>query len=287
MDFTGNHKVFSFLNCFYTKKKRYINMPDNHIPILHQLISNRLMARFGPDRQSLSRVRVLDLGCGRGQQLVYMNGLGFQMSGCDIRRNDVEATLAALNGAESPFTDVRLSKSTTELPFETGRFHGVYANGVFEHCAEMPPLIGEISRVLIPGGVFITAFPLRSVILEPHLKLPIVHWFKKGRMQRLLIRILSHLCNPERNCQSIERYLENDVFYWTSGQIQQILNRHFEQTNSLANEYLRLAEKQVNRNLLLRLGLTITAKPFISPILEHFVCRYWTYVVEARNPIKK
>jgi SAM-dependent methyltransferase len=245
------------------------------------------MERFGLGTQSLSKIRVLDLGCGTGDQIVYMNRLGFQMSGCDISRDFVESTIATLNAADATTTDVRLSKAPTELPFETARFHAVYANGVFEHCAEMPSLIAETSRVLIPGGVFLTAFPLRSIVMEPHLRLPFVHWFAKGPAQRLVIRTMSRLFHPERNCQSIERYLQNDVFYWTSGQARQILNSHFEETNSLAKEYLRVANNQMNRNFVLRSALAATAAPLLSSILEHLLSWQWTYIVEASNPIKR
>jgi len=262
-------------------------MIETQEPILHQLIATRLKERFGLGNQSLSKVRVLDLGCGTGEQIVYMTRLGFQMSGCEINRNSFESTLTALQGADTPATEVRLSKVPTEVPFETDRFHAVYANGVFEHSAEMPALIAEIARVLIPNGIFLTAFPLRSVIMEPHLRLPFVHWFAKGQRQRLVIRTLSHLFGPGWSLQGMERYLQNDVFYWTSGQVQQILHRHFEETNSLAKEYLGVAKNQMNRSPMLRLALVATTAPLLSSILEYLVSWQWTYIVEANNPIKK
>jgi SAM-dependent methyltransferase len=262
-------------------------MTDEPIPVLHQVFAIRLIERFGQGNQSLSKIRVLDLGCGPGDQMIYMNRLGFQMSGCDISTDHVESSLAALNAANATTTDVRLSRAPTELPFETDRFHAVYANGVFEHCAEMPSLIPEISRVLIPGGVFLAAFPLRSVVVEPHLWLPFVHWFARGRTQRLLIRTMGHFSPSGRNCQSIERYLQNDVFYWTSAQVHQILSRHFEETHNLAKEYLMVVRKQMNQNRVLRLPLAATAVPFLSSILEYLMSWQWTYIFEASNPIKR
>ena len=262
-------------------------MIEGHIPALYQLFSSRLLERFGLGHQSPAKIRVLDLGCGTGEQLVYMTRLGFQMSGCDICRYSFASTLRAVKAADAPTTEVRLSSVPTEVPFETDRFHAVYANGVFEHCPEMPLLIAEISRVLIPNGVFLAGFPLRSVIMEPHLRLPFVHWFAKGWMQRLWIRTMSHVFHPERDCQSIERYLQNDVFYWTSVQVRQILHRHFEETHSLAKEYLRVAKNQMNRSPMLRLALAATAAPLLSSISEHLVSSQWTYIVEASNPTKR
>ncbi|HMS83337.1 MAG TPA: class I SAM-dependent methyltransferase [Nitrospira sp.] len=262
-------------------------MEDAHVPILHQLFATHLMKKFVTGSQSLSQVSVLDLGCGRGEQLAYMKRLGFQMSGCDIRKDYVESTISGLDGLDYTNTDIRLSKSSSELPFESGQFHAVYANAVFEHSAEMPPLIGEISRVLAPGGIFLTAFPLRSVVVEPHLKLPFVHWFSIGRSQRLLIRVLANLCHHQRSCQSIERYLRDEVFYWTSAQVRQILHRHFESINSLAKEYLMIAKSQENRSLSLRVGLSATKVQLISSILESLLSSQWTCIVEASNPLKR
>jgi SAM-dependent methyltransferase len=262
-------------------------MTKTHLPILHQLFSSRLVERFGLEKHTLSRTQVLDLGCGKGEQMVYMKGLGFQMSGCDVMSDRLEAARSALAGPEGPSVDVRLSKVATELPFETGRFHAVYSNGVFEHCAELPTLFAEVWRVLAPGGVFLAAFPLRSVVVEPHLGLPFVHWFSKGRMQRFVIRTMSSLFHgrTDMNCQNIERYLQNEVFYWTSAQVKQILDRHFEQRNSLAKGYLRVAQSQKNRNPAFRIALAITAVPPVSSIIEQLVSWQWMYIVEARKPL--
>jgi SAM-dependent methyltransferase len=262
-------------------------MIERQEPLTHQLIAARLKERFDLGNQSLSKVRVLDLGCGTGEQIVYMTRLGFQMSGCEIDRNSFESTLTALKAVDASAPDVRLSKAPTEVPFESDLFHAVYANGVFEHSAEMPALIAEIARVLIPNGIFITAFPLRSVIMEPHLRLPFVHWFPKGQRQRLLIRTMSHFFGLGWSLQGMERYLQNEVFYWTSGQARQIFHRHFEETNSLAKEYLVLAKNQVNRSPMVRLAMVATEAPLLSSILEHLVSWQWTYIVEANKPIKK
>jgi SAM-dependent methyltransferase len=260
-------------------------MMDSHIPIIHELFAAQLMERFSSVKLSLNQAQVLDLGCGRGEQIVYMKGLGFQMSGCDINSDNLKIACSALQGLDGTSSDVRVSKVASELPFETGRFHAVYANGVFEHCAELPALCAEVSRVLVPGGIFLAAFPLRSVIMEPHLGLPFVHWFSKGRTQRLIIRTMSHFFHrTDRDCQSIERYLQNEVFYWTSAQVQQILHRHFDQAKNLAKDYVKVAKNQANRNAAFRFALTATAVPPISSILEHLVSWQWTYVVEARKP---
>jgi len=103
-------------------------------------------------------------------------------------------------------------------------------------------------------------------------------------MIRTMLRLFPG--RTERDCQSIERYLQNDVFYWTSVQVRQILNRHFEQTNSLAKGYLQVAKNQTNRNLAFRLALAATVVPLVSSVLEGLVSRQWTYIVEASKSLE-
>jgi hypothetical protein len=75
--------------------------------------------------------------------------------------------------------------------------------------------------------------------------------------------------------------LQNEVFYWTFAQVQQIFYRHFEQVNSLAKGYLRVAKNQRKLSPILRLALSATSVKPISLIIEHLVSRQWVYIVEA------
>lgn len=91
---------------------------------------------------------VMDLGCGDGSSATL-----FRSALPDVRWVGVDiAESATVRGvhAESVviFDGVR-------LPFADDSFPLVYTNQVFEHVRHPQALLGEIRRVLAPGGVFI------------------------------------------------------------------------------------------------------------------------------------
>jgi len=88
--------------------------------------------------------RILDLGCGKGRFGRRLAARGAQVVGLDAS----QGMLAEACGIE------RVRGSARRLPFRGGIFHGVMAVELFEH---LPPaawnqVLGEIARVLIPGG---------------------------------------------------------------------------------------------------------------------------------------
>lgn len=67
------------------------------------------------------------------------------------------------------------------LPFSTGSFDFIQTHHVIEH---VPPetwetYISELQRVLKPKGVCLISFPQWHHPLEPHYKLPFLHWLPK------------------------------------------------------------------------------------------------------------
>lgn len=93
------------------------------------------------------RGTVLDVGCGIGDLLRYRPGT----IGTDISSRTVEA-------CRNQGLEVHLMVPD-QLPFSSGRFEGVVLDNVLEHLAEPAPLLGEIHRVLVPGGTFIVGVP--------------------------------------------------------------------------------------------------------------------------------
>jgi SAM-dependent methyltransferase len=96
--------------------------------------------------------RVLDLGCGRGglvEQLEHPLG---QVVGVDP---DVVSLWEHRLAGELPLA----AALSGELPFVDGRFDMVFASWVLEHVAEPKKVLGEVGRVLRPGGVFVFITP--------------------------------------------------------------------------------------------------------------------------------
>ncbi len=106
------------------------------------------------------RDRVLDLGCGRGR---HVHGLAARKNiravGLDLSFEDVLATRTGIvpPGHAQPFDlcvgDVR------RLPFGDGAFDVVICAEVLEHIRDYRVALGEIGRVLKPGGRLAVSVP--------------------------------------------------------------------------------------------------------------------------------
>jgi SAM-dependent methyltransferase len=68
------------------------------------------------------------------------------------------------------------------LPFADGEFDVVLSNHVIEHVGgrgEQARHLGEISRLLAPGGQAYLASPSRWQVVEPHFRLPFLSWIPR------------------------------------------------------------------------------------------------------------
>ena len=112
---------------------------------------------FVPERIPLFRSaigtgkRVLDLGCRSGALTRHFLE-GNSVVGLDV--DPVALEKAAALGIEPVQADVE-----SQLPFDGGSFDAVVAGELLEHLQFPDALVGEIRRVLRPGGVFVGSVP--------------------------------------------------------------------------------------------------------------------------------
>lgn len=117
----------------------------------------------------VGRGRSLDLGCGTGVITVRLVERGFDVSGVDhspdmlaIAEQKIERTRAT-GRHELQTADVR------DLPFPADEFDCVTCQGLLHHLEDIRPCVGELVRVLKPGGFFyvsepcVNATPLKRV----------------------------------------------------------------------------------------------------------------------------
>jgi len=94
----------------------------------------------------------LDVGCGDGHFAAAC--LGRQLE-AGIDPNPESATEAARSGAYR----LVLNGSAAQLPFPDGSFNSVVSNCVLEHIPPLAETLGEIDRVLRPGGKLVITVP--------------------------------------------------------------------------------------------------------------------------------
>ena len=101
-----------------------------------------------------AQLRLLDLGCGPGRDLVALSALGHLVTGLD-------GTAAFVEMARSLSGCTVLHQNFLELDLGEQRFDGVFANASLFHVpgSDLPRVLGELFQSLVPGGVLFCSNP--------------------------------------------------------------------------------------------------------------------------------
>jgi SAM-dependent methyltransferase len=91
--------------------------------------------------------RVLDLGCGDGRLTLEAAANGARMTGVDLSPELVAAARA--RGLDAQVADA------TALPYPNACFDRVLSNAALHWMTAPEPVLGEVARVLKPGGRFV------------------------------------------------------------------------------------------------------------------------------------
>ncbi len=106
--------------------------------------------------------RIMEGGCGRGQNVYILKKQGFDAIGIDYAKKTVDKINNCMPELNVEFGDVR------KLPFDNNSFDGYWSLGVIEHFYEgYNDIMMEMHRVLKPNGILLmtvsTMSPLRQM----------------------------------------------------------------------------------------------------------------------------
>ena len=126
--------------------------------------------------------RVLDLGCGTGAVTLRLAERGLRVNGVDHSPEMLE--LARAKAAERGLAG-RIELETgdvRELRFGDAEFDGVTCQGLLHHLEDIDPCLGELTRVLNPGGRFYISEPTTAV--APPKRVLMALWRGAKRVRR-------------------------------------------------------------------------------------------------------
>jgi SAM-dependent methyltransferase len=104
---------------------------------------------------------LLDMGCGTGATLMALGRFG-KATGCDISPEAV--SYCRSRGLDR----VVLQPGPVTLPFPDGSFDLVTGLDVIEHVEDDAAMLGEIARVLKPGGAVLLTVPAYPALWSVH-----------------------------------------------------------------------------------------------------------------------
>lgn len=96
--------------------------------------------------------RLLDIGCGTGQDAAFFSGNGWQVTGVDAS----PGMLRMASAKKLPDTNFQAYTLPGQLPFSDNAFDGIYSHlGAFNCLPPDDHPVQELNRVLKPGGILI------------------------------------------------------------------------------------------------------------------------------------
>lgn len=152
------------------KPKPSLSM-DSYGEAVRSLISARVAATdaafFLPYLEA--GMKLLDCGCGEGSITVGLAEIldSGSVIGVDVAPSALEKAMQLANKLE--LTNVRFQEAGIyDLPFPDESFDAVFAHAIFQHLSDWDNAIGEIRRVIKPGGLVGLRSPdWGSIIIEP------------------------------------------------------------------------------------------------------------------------
>jgi predicted ATP-grasp superfamily ATP-dependent carboligase/SAM-dependent methyltransferase len=101
---------------------------------------------------------VLDLGCGAGRASVAMASRGFRVYAVDSGEAMLALTRDASAGLPTGARPRLARADATRLPFADGTFDIVFALGLLPWVERPDQVLGEVARLLRPGGAFVASW---------------------------------------------------------------------------------------------------------------------------------
>jgi len=152
--------------------------------------------------------RVLDYGCGSGYGSARMAEIASSVEAVDVADDAIIHAREQFPGENLNFRSI---DPTAPLPYADGSFDTVLSFQVFEHVTNVDHYLGEIRRVLVPGGTLVLVTPDRSTRLLP-LQRPWNRWHVKeysadslaSTMRRTFPEVQMQLMSGRRDVIDVE-----------------------------------------------------------------------------------
>jgi SAM-dependent methyltransferase len=132
--------------------------------------------------------------------------------------------------------DGRISREHFRLPFPSDEFDIVVSTSVIEHIIDLDIAMGEMARVLKPDGFGFHVYPRRSMLIEPHMYVPLAtrfqSWWYFYFWAALGLRneySEAHQMTAAQTADLNAEYSRIGMAYPTQKQLAEIGGRHFHQ----------------------------------------------------------
>src|SRR5258708_6929689 len=159
-------------------------------PAPSSVIYQHLLAVIVTEMSSRSALSIVDVGCGGGALIRHLSSaLPSALSGCEVEVSGFDLSDFAPHANSNLRAGTKTVKSGEPWPYGDHSVDVIISTQVLEHVFDQAFFFQEVARCLKPDGVSIHVFPLKSVIYEDHVGIPLAHRITRPGWIRFMARI--------------------------------------------------------------------------------------------------
>lgn len=160
------------------------------IPKSLSITHQHLLAAVATEMRNRTTLRIIDAGCGNGILIKYLqDGLAALLPQCQTTVTGFDISDFAPHGHSNLTEGTQTIKTGEPWPYSDHSVDVILSNQVLEHVFTPDLFFREIARCLKQDGVSIHLFPLKHVIYEDHVCIPLAHRICKPGFIRTMAKI--------------------------------------------------------------------------------------------------
>jgi SAM-dependent methyltransferase len=160
------------------------------IPAATSITHQHLLSTITTEAANRSSVKVVDIGCGGGVMMRYLRkSLPMLLPACAIEVSGFDVSDFAPHDNTNLESDTLTVRTGEPWPYADKSVDVMISNQVIEHVGDASSFFSEISRCLKIDGVSIHLFPLKHVLWEDHVSVPLAHRVPRPGFIRAMSKI--------------------------------------------------------------------------------------------------
>ncbi|MFQ3633164.1 methyltransferase domain-containing protein [Roseiflexus sp.] len=191
------------------------------------------LARLEQIAGQVEGLRVLDLGAGMGGFAVATALRGARVVACEY--NPAYCRITALRAERHRLSLPVINAAGETLPLPDASFDAVVCWDVIEHVQSPDRVLGEIARVLRPGGVALVTVINRRAWVDPHYHMRGINWLPRPLAEWLIAR----RGRSKRHAAFRDMQRLSDMHYFVYHDFVALAARHGFHVRDLREEELR------------------------------------------------
>jgi SAM-dependent methyltransferase len=165
-------------------------MKSQPIPRPASVTHLHLLAAVISEVRGKSALRIVDAGCGDGRLITYFRSvIPHLLPKCAVEVRGFDVSDRTSHGGGKQPIGTETVKLGEPWPYADSSADVIVSNQVLEHVFDLDFFCREIARCLKSDGVSIHLFPLKNVIYEDHVGIPLAHRIRNKSWIRWMARV--------------------------------------------------------------------------------------------------